>query len=177
MFPAGKPSGRSGLPADGRYRIPVFELLELRAMLSTTTVTDFKDDGAGSLRAAITASNSDPGGSFDTIDLNSGTYNLTIPNNGTYDSTNVKGDLDVTNTNHRLIIIGQGSTGPNATIIDQTTLDRVFAVAAGADLLLEDVEVTGGTAETDASGGTTEADGGGILNLGGLTLQDHGGRR
>ena len=109
------------LPA-GRSRIPVFELLELRSMLSGNTYspTDVNDDGsAGTLHAAIASANADPGVQADTIQLSSGTYMLTL------------GELEITSTAHALVINGQGSSGPNATIIDQLSLDRVFQIAGG----------------------------------------------
>jgi hypothetical protein len=139
-------------------------------MLSTTTVTDFNDDGAGSLRAAISASNSDAGVLPDTILLTAGTYQLTIANSSGYESVNAQGDLNVTNASHPLIIQGAGSTGPNATVIDQTTLDRVLEIDPGVTLILQDLEIEGGSAQTDSAGGTSEVDGGGILNLGNVTL-------
>ena len=108
---------------------------------NTYTPTDANDDGtAGTLRAAIATANADPGVQADTIQLSSGTYMLTL------------GQLEITNTAHSLIIDGQGSTGPNATIIDQLSLDRVLQVAAGASVTFENVEITGGTAgNNDAS--------------------------
>ena len=45
-----------------------------------------------------------------------------------------------------LIIQGNGSSGPDATIIDQMFADRVFQVAEGVTVTFEDLEITGGTA-------------------------------
>ena len=65
-----------------------------------------------------------------------------------------------------------GSSGPNATIIDQLSLDRVFQIAA-ASVTFENVEITGGIAtDNDAGSNATEADGGGILSDGSLTLDN-----
>ena len=134
-------------------------------MLSNTpvSVTDLTDDGsANALRSAIVAANADTGTSTDTIDLGSGTFVLT------------QSELDITNTDHTLIIDGQGSTGSGASVIEmsQSVLDRVFQIDSGVTVILENLEITGGTAETDYSGGTTAAEGGGILNEGNLTLDN-----
>jgi ribosomal protein S11 len=127
---------------------------------NTYSPTDANDDGtAGTLRAAIASANADAGTQADTIQLASGTYLLTF------------GELEITNTAHTLIIDGQGSTGPNATIIDQLSLDRVFQIAAGAAVTFENVEITGGVAGDDDTGSSTvDAQGGGILSDGNLTL-------
>ena len=108
------------------------------------------------LRSAIAAANADTGTAQDTIQLGSGNYSLLL------------GELDITNTAHTLLIQGQGSSGPNATVIDQLSLDRVFQIAAGVTVIFEDLEITGGTAQ--ASG--LIAEGGGILSQGNLTLTD-----
>ncbi len=63
----------------------------------------------------------------------------------------------------RSTIIGQGSSGPNATIIDQLSLDRVFQIVDGANVTFENLEITGGVAENDGAGEALEADGGGIM--------------
>ena len=116
------------------------------------------DGTASSLRTAIAQANAAAGAS--TIVLSSGSYSLT------------QGQLNYSNTAGTLTIIGQGSTGPNATVIDQLSLDRVLNVAAGATVILENVEITGGLAVTDQGGGTGEADGGGILTNGSLSLSN-----
>ena len=166
-------AGRSDRPPIGRPRVPVFELLEQREMLSGNTYTAAPSASAidssaaynssssdNNLRSAIAAANADTGTATDTINLSSGTYTLSL------------GQLEITSTAHTLIIDGQGSTGPDATIIDQTALDRVFQIDSGVTVIFENLEITGGTAETDASGGTGAAEGGGILNQGSLTLDN-----
>ncbi|HEX4145463.1 MAG TPA: fibronectin type III domain-containing protein [Pirellulales bacterium] len=160
---------RGGRPPVGRARVPVFELLEQREMLSGNTYTAAPSASApdstaaynsssstNSLRSAIAAANADTGTATDIIDLSAGTYTLSLK------------QLEITSTAHTLIIDGQGPT----TIIDQTALDRVFEVDNGVTVVFENLEITGGTAETDYSGGTAEAEGGGILNLGSLTLNN-----
>ena len=161
----GKP-GRTGRVVVGRARMPVFELLELRALLSgntytpATSVADSANLADNNLRSAVAAANADAGTQPDTIQLTSGTYTLSL------------GELTITNTAHTLIIDGQGASGPNATIIDQTAVDRLFQVDAGVTVIFENLEIAGGTAETDSLGGTTNAEGGGILSSGTLTLDD-----
>ena len=152
-------TGRSSRSAAGRSRLPVFELLEQRAMLTTTyTPLPATGDGlAGSLRADIALANADTGSQPDIIQLSAGTYDL----------TSATGQLSIASSNHTLIIEGAGIS---ATTIDQQVADRVFNIAAGATVVFEDLEITGGTAETDAADGTTSAAGGGILNAGTLTL-------
>ncbi len=116
------------------------------------TTADSLSPASGNLRAAIAAANVDTGSSTDTIDLASGTYTLT------------QGELEISGTAHALIIHGQGSTGPNATIIDQLSLARVFQVDAGVTVKFEDIEITGGTAEPTNTSELVE--GGGILSSG-----------
>jgi hypothetical protein len=159
-------SGRASRKPASRSRRPRFELLELRALLSGMTfaplplVPDSNNTADNNLRSAITLSNADATADTDTINLSAGTYSLSL------------GQLSVTNTTvgHSLMIVGEGSTGANPTIITTTTLDRILSISSGATVTLENLEITGGTAETDSAGGTTEADGGGINNVGTLTL-------
>ena len=122
------------------------------------TVADSTSTTANNLRAAIAAFNTNASFFGNTILLQSGTYALTL------------GSLQITNSTQTLTIQGAGSSGPNATIIDQLSLDRVFDIAPNATVILEDLEITGGLGVTDPEDGTTEADGGGLLNQGNLTL-------
>ena len=156
-------------------RRPALEALEDRMVLSTFTPTTFADGGtgSGSLRAAIIAANGDSGTDTDTIELQSGTYALTITNTAGQENAAARGDLDITSTAHKLIIRGQGTTGPNATVIDASLLkDRVFQVVyPGTQVELENLVIKGGLAQddgtTNAAAGATTAAGGGILNYGG----------
>jgi CSLREA domain-containing protein len=154
--------------------------------VNTTTDESTSGDHRCSLREAIAAANS-PGTRSDcgtassvsnTIVLGAGTYTLSIAPAGADD--NATGDLNVSGA--PLTIVGVGA---NASVIDATGLgDRALSVAAGATLTLEGLAVTGGHAPDGAAGvngtsgtrggpggaGSTGADGGGILNLGSLTL-------
>ena len=152
------------------------ESLEDRTVLSSITPMTFADGGAGSgsLRPAIIADNADPGTATDTINLRSGTYSLTLQNpGGVQENAAVTGDLNITSTAHTLIIKGQGTSGPGATIIDASTLhDRVFQIVKpGTQVELEGLVIKGGLAQDDGTAGVTAgstiAEGGGILNNGG----------
>ena len=158
--------------------------------VNTTTDETTSGDHLCSLREAIAAANSPDTGSdcgtagsvSNTIVLGAGTYTLSIAPAGADD--NATGDLNVTGSTP-ITIIGAGAT---ASVIDATGLgDRVLSVAAGATVTLERLTITGGHAPDGAAGanGTTGgtsrpggpggegsggADGGGILNLGSVTL-------
>ena len=126
----------------------------------SASVADSSNTADNNLRSAIAAANADTGSLADTIQLTSGTYTLTLS------------QLDITNTDHTIIIDGQGASGADATIIDQTAIDRVFEVN-GARVIFENLEITGGKAETDDTGSTTtQAEGGGILDQGNVTLNN-----
>ena len=130
--------------------------------------------------AAIIADNADPGTATDTINLNPGTYSLTLQNpGGVQENAAATGDLDITSTAHTLIIKGQGTSGPSATIIDASALlDRVFQIVKpGTQVELDGLVIKGGLAQDDGTAGvtagSTTAEGGGILNNGGtLTLNN-----
>src|SRR6516162_10240414 len=95
------------------------ERLEDRTVPVTFTPTTFEDGvGIGSLRDAILSANADTGTAKDTIVLQAGTYHLTITNTAGHELAGLQGDLNITNTKHHLIIVGNGSSGSGATIID-----------------------------------------------------------
>jgi CSLREA domain-containing protein len=122
------------------------------AVITVTKVTD--DNGTCqpsdcSLREAIIAANASPGD--DTIALPAGTYVLTIT--GTGEDAAVTGDLD---------IFAQGAVtitgaGPDNTIIDAGSIDRVFHIHTGYPVAIAGVTV---------KGGAVAGDGGGIYHLG-----------
>jgi hypothetical protein len=156
--------------------------LEGRCVPSTITPTTFADGGlgSGSLRDAVLQLNADPGSDDDLIQLQVGTYTLTLRNTGGHHETaGLEGDLNITSTAHRLIIQGAGSSGTNATIVDASQLqDRVFEIVhPGTQVVFQDLVIQGGLAQDDGSdgalAGSTDALGGGILNNGGhVTLDD-----
>lgn len=116
-------------------------------------------NGNITLRAAIMEANALTGDSL--IVLGAGTYALTLTGAG--ENVAFTGDLDIIDTTGSLTILGAGS---GQTIIDATGLvdDRVFDVLSGTDLTLQGLTVTGGNA--------VGASGGGIRNIGTLTLVD-----
>src|SRR6266849_10535071 len=102
----------------------LLEPLEDRCVPTTITPTTFADGvGNDSLRDAVLQFNADSGTGDDTIQLLAGTYALTIVNTGGHHETaGLEGDLNITNTSHRLVVQGAGSS----TIIDASQLlDRV----------------------------------------------------
>jgi hypothetical protein len=156
----------------------LLELLEDRCVPTTFMPTTFADGvlGSGSLRDAVLQANADTGTDDDTIQLVAGTYALTIVNTGGHHETaGLEGDLNITNTSHRLIIQGAGSSS----IIDASQLqDRVFQIInPGTVVIFQNLVITGGLAQDDGSNGalagTTDALGGGILNNGGNVTLDN----
>src|SRR6516162_7169959 len=157
------------------FRLSV-ELLEGRCVPTTLTPTTFADGGlgSGSLRDVVLQFNADTGTDDDTILLEAGTYALTIRNvGGQHETAGLTGDLNLTQTSHRWIIQGAGSSGANATIIDASQLqDRVFQIVTpGTQVVFQDLVIQGGLAQDDGSNGalagSTDALGGGLLNNGG----------
>jgi hypothetical protein len=175
----GKPKtsqrGRDRQRPRPRQAVLRLEALEDRTLLSVFTPTIFTDSntpGAGSLRDAIIAANADAGTRTDTIQLQAGTYQLTIPNSSGQENAALAGDLDITNPGHTLIIRGQGTSGAKATVIEQTVQDRVFHILnPGTRVIFQDLIIEGGQAVDDGTEGAlpgdTTASGGGLLNNGG----------
>jgi CSLREA domain-containing protein len=123
-----------------------------------TTDDELNNDGDCSLREAIQAANTDAqvdqctaGTGDDTIILPAGTYTLTISPDGTPDD-NYDGDLDIFDTDG-LTITG---VGPDSTIINANSIDRVFDIRPGAGTV-----VISGVTIMD---GNITGDGGGIYN-------------
>jgi uncharacterized repeat protein (TIGR01451 family) len=161
-----------------RRIVPTLDYLEDRIVLTTYTPTVFTDGVSGgaqinTLRDAILAANADTGTATDTIQLAAGTYTLSIANTSGHDSTGTQGDLNITNTNHTLVIQGATNTdGTPATILDQTIADRVFQIVnPGTTVLFKNLVIEGGNAQDDgtsgAAAGSTTAEGGGVLSNGG----------
>jgi CSLREA domain-containing protein len=152
------------------------------APITVNTTTDTLTGSQCSLRAAIQSANADAavagcaaGSGTDTITLPAGDYKLTIAPSGGDD--NATGDLDIASN---LTINGAGAA---ATTVDANGLDRVFSVSAGEMATVAGITITGGHAGTqggfpvidqgpdsDGNNGGPGEDGGGILDLGALTL-------
>jgi CSLREA domain-containing protein len=147
------------------------------ALAQTITVNSpadvVADDGACTLREAITAANTNTasgaspgecaaGNSFptvDTINVPAGTYTLSIAGAG--EDANASGDLDI-NSYGSVAINGAGAA---ATIIDGAGLDRVFhnVYSAGTSVI---------SGLTIQNGSVASPVGGGILNNNALTLNN-----
>ena len=168
-------------------------------MFATTFTVDRTDDTSAasactgapndcSLRGAIIAANANLSGDPVVINLAPATtYNLTLTN-ATQENGALTGDLDITSTLHTVTIVGGGSSGPNASIIDAggltsgTSHDRAFHLTGtGVNATFQDLVIQNGKAADDGTSGastnpaaaTTNASGGGILNnLGTLTLNN-----
>jgi hypothetical protein len=135
-----------------------------------------------SLRGAIIAANTDVNAAPVIINLQPGTtYNLTLTN-ATQENAAATGDLDITTTLHPVTIVGGGSSGPNATVIDAAGLntgsvrDRAFHItASGVTVTFQGLVIQNGKAADDGTSGVstdptaqnTNRAGGGILNNGG----------
>jgi hypothetical protein len=102
------------------------------------------------LRGAIIAANAS--GAPVTINLKPATtYSLTLAN-ATQENAAATGDLDIT-TNQTVTIVGGGSSGPNATIIDAAGLntrkmrDRAFHITGpGVTVIFQDLVIQNGSA-------------------------------
>lgn len=175
------------------------EPFNLNLALATTLDVDRADDTAAatactaapndcSLRGAIINANNDPGAAPVVINLQPATtYNLTIAN-GNQENASATGDLDINTTLHSVTIVGGGSTGPSASIIDAAGLtsgtmhDRAFQITgSGVTAVFQDLAIQNGKAADDGTNGVStnpaaqngNRAGGGILNNGGsLTLND-----
>jgi hypothetical protein len=171
----------------------------LKLALATTLDVDRADDTAAatactaapndcSLRGAIINANADAGASPVIINLQPATtYNLTLTN-ATQENAAATGDLDINTSLHALTIVGGGSSGPNATVIDAAGLnvgsarDRVFQITgAGVAVTFQDLAIRNGKAADDGTSGAstnptaqnTNRFGGGILNNGGSVTLDN----
>src|SRR6201988_691756 len=160
---------------------------------ATTLDVDRTDDTAGasactiaandcSLRGAIIAANADPNADPVIINLQPATtYNLTLTN-ATQENAAATGDLDITTSLHSVTLVGGGSSGGNATIIDASSLnsgsvrDRVFHItASNVTAAFQNLVIQNGKAVDDGTSGlstdptsqNSHSAGGGILNSGG----------
>ncbi|HLP62702.1 MAG TPA: hypothetical protein VK186_27940, partial [Candidatus Deferrimicrobium sp.] len=124
-------------------------------------VTTTQDNVPGSLRAAITTANTN--GEDNTINLPAGTYMLS---GAASEDANVGGDLDI-KTRYKLTIKGAGAP---QTVIDGNGIDRVLHILTGT-IAITDLTIRMGKAP---NGLRPEwhivNDGGGIYNVGNLTL-------
>ena len=153
---------------------------------AATACTDADNDC--SLRGAVIAANANV--SADPVIINlqpATTYSLTLTN-ATQENAAATGDLDITTSLHTVTIVGGGSSGPDATIIDAAGLstgtlhDRVFHITgSGVTVIFQDLAIQNGQAADNGTSGAstnptaqnTNRAGGGVLNNGGsLTLDN-----
>src|SRR5262249_37026927 len=138
------------------------ESLEDRTTPATFTPLASAFDGTdGSLRAAIIAANANADAA-NTFTLEAGTYRLSIANTAGQENAAAEGDLDLTAAKTYVI---EGA-GAGATVIDGASLDRVFHLFPGSNVILRNLTVTGGLAQDNGDDGAdadTAALGGGIL--------------
>jgi len=154
-----------------RRRTPLaVECLELRCVPATFNVTNLADGGVGtgSLRSAITQSNTTYQNQTNTINLSTGTYRLSLA--GAQEDAAATGDLDIRGTQTMVI---QGA-GAGATVIDAAGLDRVFQViGSGVNVTFRNLTITGGNiVGVPTSSEYNSVFGGGLRNAGGtVTLE------
>jgi hypothetical protein len=154
------------------------DILEDRSVPSTFTVTNLLDGGPGSLRAAITAANANPGA--DTIDFGvAGTIALKSGELDITDSLTINGpginSLTVSGNNTSRVF---GLTGnPTVSIADLTVANGATAGSpgggiymAGGNVTLDRVAVSGNTANSQFGG---QGAGGGFYVAGGTLTLDH----
>lgn len=167
--------------------------------LATTYDVDRTDDTAAatactaaandcSLRGAIIAANTGVGADPVIINLQPATtYGLTLAN-AAQENAAATGDLDITTSLHTVTIVGGGSSGPSASVIDAaglnigTTRDRAFQLTGpGVNVVFQDLVIQNGQAADDGTNGAStnpaaqnaNRAGGGILNNGGGIALDN----
>ena len=140
---------------------------QARAACSFNPTPDPTADGsANSLRHAIQLANAS--GQDCLIQLQAGTYTLTITNTHGQDNAAAQGDLDITDSGHTVTVQGQGA---GVSIVNGNGIDRVFQVLGRANAVFRKMTIEGGVARDDGTAGvlpgTTIAEGGGVLVQGG----------
>lgn len=138
-------------PARRRAFTLVPEVLENRTVLSTLAVINALDSGSGSLRQAVIDANSIPGA--DTIVFAKSVHKITL----TSGELTVADDLEIAGPGARKLTI----SGNHAS--------RIFDIQSGANVSIADLTVADGLANGAAP--VYPSCGGGILNLGNLTLE------
>jgi hypothetical protein len=121
------------------------------SVLATFHVTNTNDDGAGSLRDAISKANTAPGA--DTINFTGSLFKDAVPDLITLTSGELRISSDLTIT----------GTGASKLSISGNDASRIFKVASGSKVTISGLSITQGSATSN---------GGGIQNLGTLTLNN-----
>lgn len=163
---------KSRLRARAARRRTFFGVEPLEGRLAPATFAPLAsavDGAAGSLRAAIIASNGN--GQDDTITLQAGVYQLTLANAGGQENAAATGDLDLTEAGRTITI---QSAGAGVSIVDAGGLDRVFQVQGNVTAVFRDLTIRNGNARDQGLPGIPlvpgDSLGGGILNAGSVTL-------
>jgi len=162
-------------------------------MFTTTFDVDRTDDTAAatactvapndcSLRGALITANTNPSADAVVINLQPATtYNLTLTN-ATQENNAATGDLDITTSLHSVTIVGGGSSGPNASIIDASALntgsvrDRVIQITnSNAAVVFQDLVIQSGKAADDGTSGASTNPTAQNANRAGGCILDNGG--
>jgi hypothetical protein len=149
----------------------LMEAIEPRVLMSTYTVTNLNVSGNGSLNAAV-ASAITAGGSS-TINFQSnlaGTITETTPDSNA-SATGAGPAAFVINNNASITI--NGADGGSGISLSGNSAMRLFYIASGASLELDDITLTGGMAQ-GGNGGSGDGAGGGGAGLGGAVFVNGG---
>ena len=124
------------------------------------------------LARAIIAANAN--GQDNTINLQAGTYQLTLANNGGPEDAAATGDLDLTSAGHTITIVGQGA---GSTIVNGGGLDRVFQIMRDVTATIQDLTIQHGIAQASMDSPDLISEGGGVnsdgtTELDGVVVQD-----
>ena len=139
-------------------------LLCSSAFSATFTVTSTSDSGPGSFRQALTDANAAAGA--DTIEF-------AIPNANPGGSAinlstalpDISDDLTINGTGMDVLTINRNST-------NQFDRYRIFSIAAGANVVISGLTIQNGLAPVVVGEAWTSSSGGGISNVGNLTIND-----
>jgi hypothetical protein len=144
------PSPRRG-PPQRRRVAPRLEVLEDRTVPSPIMVSNKHDSGAGSLRAAVTTADANPGS---TIDFAAGLHG----------TITLSGPLDITSST---TINGPGA---NILAVSGAGTYQIFDISGSADVSISGLTLTDGLA---TAGGAVLLQGSAALNLSVCTLTDN----
>lgn len=155
---------RADLLEDHTFTVDSFMDIDDVASNSVCSAGDPDEDGPCTLRAAIFEANENSPYSNVTIELPAGTYTLTIPPDSTNDIHS--GDLNISPTSTTSYTITLIGVDPEPAVIDANHLDRVFRIAMGVKVVMENVVIRGGLVNATSP----LSYGAGIKNEGTLTL-------
>lgn len=157
-----------------------------QASPGTTSCASNAESASGkcTLRSSIEAANSEPVGTNVTINVPAGTYQLTVANQSSCNTSGRNAQVCQPLSSYSLNIFNGPSSvtvagaGASSTIVDANFLDRAFDIAQGPIVTISGLTIEHGRPgdlghATDCpSSPLPEADGGGILTFGVLTLSN-----